>query len=256
MRTIMQTLDRIALSDLGVLVVGEEGTGKKWLAKMIHQVSGRARSPFLWVDCKTLNRETLEKEIFGSEELTFSGIEITRGAVERAYGGTIFFENVEELPALLQMKIARVLEHQHFRRVGGFEEIGVNVRIITTSRTKPAVLEDDGIDKTEIYHRMCPVILNLPPLRERREDILFLIEKFIMETTTDRANRPKGITGSALRTCLEYHWPGNARELKVAIKHAARICSDQFIRKNHLPVYLQDYNKRVNGVTVEETEQF
>jgi DNA-binding NtrC family response regulator len=227
MRQIIQTIERVSVSDLGILIVGEEGTGKQWLARMIHRLSGRARHPLVSIDCTTVNQQEVERELFGSEKMKQHGL------LQQAGGGTLSLANISDLPPALQMKIVRTFEHQHYRRFDSPEHITVNVRMIATMRkTTTAAEQEYG---KEIYHRICPVMINLPPLRERREDIPFLIEQFINESNIPSTRRPRAITADALATCVNYGWPGNVGELKRVILGALEGSSDKVIHRDQLP---------------------
>lgn len=252
MRNIEQTVERIALSDLGVLIVGAFGTGKEWLARMIHRLSGRSAGRLVSIDCASIPPASFEKELMGSEELTLGGVEVIRGAFEDAAGGTLLLKGVGEIPPTLQSRIARILERQNFRRIGGFEEIVSNVRLIATMTKKTGDAPDSIHAGNDLYYRICPIVINLPPLKERREDIPFLVERFIAESEVKTAYRPRGMTADALQVCNVYDWPGNARELRSVIDHAIRVCSEQFIRKIHLPEYLQQFGVNHGSVAMEE----
>ncbi len=253
MQTIQQTVDRIAVSDLGILIVGEPGTGKRWLAEMIHLRSGRAGRRFLHVDCSAIAPDAIERELFGGEELTLSGAEVTAGLFETAAGGTIFLDNVADLRPMLQLKIARSLELHHFHRIGGGREIGMNVRVVAAISKLPMGFGSLKGQHPEVYyHRMCPIIINIPPLRERKEDIIFLMEKFLRQAAAGSGRAPRGITSDAVRACLDYDWPGNAWELKKVIEHAAMMCDVQFIARNHLPGYLLEGVKPAGEQTAEK----
>jgi len=253
MRTILETVERIAVSDLGVLIVGERGTGKKWFAHVIHKVSGRSGRPFVHIDCSAIPSDAIEKVLLGWEDLTLGGIEIHEGALEKASGGTIFFNNICDMPVPVLMKIARILENQQFRRVGGFEEIGVNIRVLAVL-SKDILQEDEGnLLARDVCSRFCPITINLPPLRERRADIPFLIDQFIQEQCPEKSRRPGGITADALNICRSYYWPGNSWELRMVVKHAIERCSGQFIQGSHLPEYLQGQAKASNNYLAEES---
>lgn len=249
MQTIQQTVERIAVSDLGILIVGEPGTGKHWLAGMIHLKSGRAAKRFIQVDCAAIHPDAIEGELFGMEELTLAGGEVTPGLLEAAAGGTIFLDNVADLRPQVQLRLARSLDHLHYHRVGGGRELGMNVRLVAAISTLPHGAGLKGLHSEVYYHRMCPVIINIPPLRERKEDIAFLIEKFLRQAASGSRRAPRGITADALRACLEFDWPGNAWELKKVIEHAVMMCEGQFISKEHLPEYLLEGLER-SGVTI------
>ncbi|HYQ85609.1 MAG TPA: sigma 54-interacting transcriptional regulator [Bacteroidota bacterium] len=246
MQHILQTVERIAVSDLGVLISGEPSTGKEWIARMIHGCSGRSAGPFVRVDCAALPQRDLEIKIFGSEVLTLSGIKVRSGALEQASGGTIFFDQIAKLPAGIIAKIARMLEYQDFRRVGGYDENTPNVRVIASLHKNYGESSTGKNFRSDLYYRITPVLLNLPPLRERPGDIPFFIEKFISESPGSSQHWAKAITSAALYTCLMYDWPGNIRELKDAIRYASIMCADQYIQPGHLPMYLIRRNRQ-NG---------
>jgi DNA-binding NtrC family response regulator len=246
MQHILQTGERIAVSDLGVLISGEPSTGKEWVARMIHQSSSRSAGPFVRVDCAALPQRDLEARIFGSEVLTLSGIKVRTGALEEASGGTIFFDQIAKLPAVIIAKIARMLEYQDFRRVGGYDENTPNVRVIASLHKNYGESSTDKNFRSDLYYRITPVLLNLPPLRERRGDIPFFVEKFILEFPGSNRHWVKDITSAALYTCLMYDWPGNIRELKDAIRYATIMCTDEYIQPGHLPSYLIRSNRK-NG---------
>ncbi len=253
MQNIEQTIERIALSDLGVLIVGAFGTGKEWLARMIHRLSARSGQRMVRIDCAAIPAASFEKELIGSEELTLGGVEIFRGAFEDAAGGTLLLKGLGEVPQPLQGKIARILERQNFRRIGGFEEIVSNVRLIATMTKKSGGTADSVSQGNDLYYRICPIIINLPPLKERRQDIPFLIERFIAESDVKTSHKPRGMTADALQVCHVYDWPGNARELRSVVDHAIRVCPEQFIRRVHLPEYLQQSGVNHGNIALEQT---
>ena len=253
MQNILQTIEKIAASDLGVLIVGEQGTEKESIARTIHRLSGRANHKFITIDCSSPSPELIEREIFGFEELTLTGIEIYRGVLEEAAAGTIFFDRISMLPVSLQTKIARVLAHQSFRHIGGFEEISINVRVIASSVKNPSESVGDIGPGKEYSLRIWPVIINLPPLRERRNDIIFLTQKYILETSKRLRRQPPGITTEAIDSCLSYNWPGNAQELQSTIELAVTMCHDSIIQREHLPNYIQEYSEQYQKVVMQET---
>jgi DNA-binding NtrC family response regulator len=252
MRNILQTVERIAASDLGVLIVGEEGTEQEWLARKIHEMSSRTRGNFIRIDCFSRNMETLEKEIFGFEEPAFNAIDVTPSAFDDAAGGTIFLMNLSDLIPPLHVKLTRALLHQHYRHVGGQTEYPINVRVIATVARKPsAQSEERGVTK-ENFQRVCPVIINLPPLRERREDIPVLITRFLDELNQRPGTLPVSMHPAALEACRTYDWPGNALEVERAVIHAAALCDGHMIRKEHLPLQVAQIlpNRRTQAITL------
>jgi transcriptional regulator with PAS, ATPase and Fis domain len=241
MREVLAKIERVAYSDLSVLLVGEPGTGKEWAAHIIHKSSARASGPFYPVDCATLSPDSLEKELFGYEAITWRGVEIKRSAFEEASGGTLLLDEIASIPPATQKKIARVVEYLQVRRISGEEDIPVNVRVVATLSQQPDKVLSDGELQKELYYRISPIVIELPPLRERKEDINLLIDWFIQELNARYGCSIQAMSQEALALCLRYDWPGNVRHLKNAIEHAAVMCVGQVIRPEHLPVYL--YNR-------------
>jgi two-component system NtrC family response regulator len=235
---IFETIERIALSGMSVLIVGEQGTEKESLARIVHLLSGRRNEKFISIDCEYLFPEIVESKIFGAENLIVKGIQIHKGVFERASGGTIFFNNISKLSYDLHVKILNTLRTRHFHRLDGVDELGINVRLITAISES---YNDIGIDpyrKADLYHRMCPLSINIPPLRERREDIIFMIDKFIHNMSIAISKSISGISDEALNYFLRYDWPGNTEQLQKAIKNSIMVCKNHTIEVNHLPSYL------------------
>ncbi len=222
MRRVFAVLERIADKHVTVLVRGETGTGKDLVARAIHDASPRRELPFVIVDCGALAPEQIELELFGSDE----GGEVRRGAYELADGGTVFLYEVAELPADLQPKLLRVLESGRFRRVGGSEERSADVRVIAASNRD---LRDDvaaGSFREDLYFRLAVVSVELPALRERRDDIPALIEAFSRRLPPGMW-RPPG--PEAMARLLGYEWPGNVRELRNVVERSAYLSPDGVI---------------------------
>lgn len=243
MKDILRTAERFAVSDLGVLIVGEPGTGKKWLARLIHRLSGRSQDVFKEISCSKIHQPMIEREIFGYESITLSGIQQMEGALEQSDGGTLFFDHISDLPIVTQAKIVRALDHQYFQRVGGYEEVRSNVRIIASVINNRRELNAGSRPPADLRFRSTPIVLNLPPLRERREDIPFLIQDFIPGPDVRNSNAMRGITSEAMRMCLLYDWPFNVRELREAIEFAGLVCNEELIQVSHFPAYLQRVNE-------------
>ncbi len=238
MQEIFRTLEKIAPSDLSFVIVGEHGTGKEWIARTIHQMSGRHRGPFWPVDCSSLMPENIEKEIFGYEAVTREGISLNRGAFEDASGGTLLLNEIESLPHAIQLKVARALEYQIIRRAGEERDVRINVRVIATMTESPDILLKKGSLMKEVFYRLSPIVLELPPLRERREDIPILIETILTDLHSRNNSSVLGITPQALHLCLEHDWPGNIRNLRNAVEYASVMCTGKFIQPEDLPRYL------------------
>ena len=243
MKEILDLIRSIALSDLGILIVGEEGTEKRWLAETIHSFSARAGEQCTAIDCANVDPASITSVLFGSEELALDGMKVTPGLLESANHGTLVLENVSHLKPAVVSELARVQVHRHFRRIGGYTSLETHARIITTMTLRPPANGSAVHEPGELYHRSSQIIINLPPLRERRDDILFLIERYLAGRPDASGRGHPGITTSALRHCLEYNWPGNAQELEAVVRDALSRSPDEVIRARHLPDYLRSSAK-------------
>ncbi|MBI2930773.1 MAG: sigma-54-dependent Fis family transcriptional regulator, partial [Planctomycetes bacterium] len=221
-----------AKSDLTVLLLGESGTGKEVVARLVHRMSGRAGGPFVAVNCVALNENLLESELFGHEKGAFTGAAGRRtGKIELAHGGTLFLDEIGDISAAFQAKLLRVLQERSFERVGGNEAIEVDVRVIaaTNRDLKKAVAEQRF--REDLFYRLNVISVSLPPLRDRRADILPLAETFLK-----RMARGATVFSAEARAVLEgYAWPGNVRELKNAVERAAVLSEGAEIGLADLP---------------------
>jgi DNA-binding NtrC family response regulator len=216
MRRVFALLPRIAASEATVLIEGETGTGKTLLAEAIHQASPRKAGPFIVIDCGAIPPSLIESELFGHEKGAFTGATGARtGAIEAADGGTVFFDEIGELPQDLQPRLLRAIEDRTIKRVGGQERIRVDVRVIAATNQDLRLAVNRGSFRSDLYYRLHVVSLRLPPLRERREDIPLLVEKFY-ETFAGRAGAPKALVDEL----AAHDWPGNVRELRAAVERA------------------------------------
>lgn len=248
MAPVVQTVEKIATMDLSLLIVGEQGTGKEWMARIIHESSSRAQKPFWAVDCDSNSPENMEKEILGYEAISRDGVVINRGAFEEAQGGTLLLNHIEGLETSVQKKIARVLEYKTLHRVGGEQVVPVDVRIIATLRQHGEHNGRNGNQIEDIFSRISPIVIELPPLRKRREDIPLLIRKFVSEMQTHQRTTVQGISAEALGLCLRHHWPGNIRNLRNAIEYASVMCTGPLIQPQDLPDYLiENHPKRASS---------
>jgi DNA-binding NtrC family response regulator len=255
MREVLQAIHRLAASDLSVLITGEHGTGKEWAAHTIHRLSARTNGPFWPFDCASIPPEDIERELFGFEGLTKDGIIIKRGALEDAHGGSLLLNEIASLPSAAQMKVARALEYGTIHRLDGAQGIDVNVRIISTlSEDHNALIRDRTLLK-DMFYRISTVIIGLPPLRERREDIPLLIDKFLADLKSRQSNSATGITREALEWCLSYSWPGNVRHLKNSIEYASTMGTGGLIRPEDLPPYLHTHNSDNNHAALQQTHR-
>jgi DNA-binding NtrC family response regulator len=232
MRTIFRTVERVARSEATVLVSGESGTGKELVARAIHDLSARAEGPFVAVNCGAIPRELIESELFGHEKGAFTGATDRRiGRIESAHGGTLFLDEVGELDPAVQVKLLRALQERTFERVGSSQSITVDVRIVTATNRDLAQEVAAGRFREDLFYRIHVVPIELPPLRERRDDIRLLAETFVA-----RADGGKRLTPAALAALEGYAWPGNVRELQNAIEHGLALCEGDSIEPGDLPI--------------------
>jgi DNA-binding NtrC family response regulator len=216
MRRVFALLPRIASSEATVLIEGETGTGKTLLAEAIHQASPRKAGPFVVVDCGAIPPSLIESELFGHEKGAFTGATSARvGAVEAAGGGTVFFDEIGELPQDLQPRLLRAIEDRTIKRVGGRDRIQVDIRVVAATNQDLRSAVNRGSFRSDLYYRLHVVSLRLPPLRERREDIPLLVEKFY-EQFAGRPGAPKTLVDEL----AGHDWPGNVRELRAAVERA------------------------------------
>lgn len=248
MREALQVIERIAPTDVNVVIIGEHGSGKEWAAHLIHSKSPRSAGPFHTLDCAAVPPESIEQEAFGCETISWDGISIRRGAFEEAAGGTLHIDEMQALPSAIQMKIARAIEYKTVYRIGSDRPINVDARIITSvtrSANQPSQ-ERQVID--EALFRIGPIVLDLPPLRDRREDITSLVESFLAEFRRRGNTTATALSEKALGACIDYDWPGNVRHLKNAVEFAAVMCQgDQLIQTKHLPDYLQKTVSKIHS---------
>jgi DNA-binding NtrC family response regulator len=232
MRAIFRTVERIAKAEATVLITGESGTGKELVAHAIHDFSARAEGPFIAVNCGAIPRELIESELFGHEKGAFTGATDRRiGRLESADGGTLFLDEIGELDPATQVKLLRALQERSFERVGSNTTITVDLRIVTATNRDLAKEVADGNFREDLYYRVNVVPVQLPPLRERREDIRLLAHTFL-----SRAGTEKKLTPAALGSLEGYNWPGNVRELENAIEHGLALCDGDTIDQQDLPI--------------------
>ncbi len=239
MQEVIRTAEKVAMSDLSVVIIGEHGTGKEWLARAIHRLSKRTNGPFYPIDCAALPPEELERELFGCEILTREGVTIQHGAFEEASGGILLLNEIGSLPLAVQLKISRALEYKTIYRIGNDHPIHIDTRIIATLSQNANILLQNGLLQKDMFYRISPIVIELPPLRDRREDIPILIEKFLNELKDNHQGTVRGMTPEALHLILNYDWPGNVRRLKNTIEYAFVMCTSQWIQMKDLPNYLQ-----------------
>ncbi len=244
MQKIFDTIKQIAPTNADVLIVGETGTGKELVARSIHRNSSRRNNRFVPVDCGAIPENLLESEFFGYERGAFTGA-VTRniGLLEFTDGGTFFLDEVGELPLHLQAKLLRVLQERKVRRLGGKEEIPVDVRIIAaTSRDLKKEVEK-GHFREDLYFRINVIQIELPPLRERDTDVLLLAEHFISRYAPESGKELYGLSEEAKKALLNYPWPGNVRELQNAIRRGIAVTCSQQLQLEDLPPHIAEFAK-------------
>lgn len=238
MRAIYHQIARVAPTAVTALVTGESGTGKEVVAETIHDLSKRSKAPFLAINCGSISPQLIESELFGHEKGSFTGaLRQHRGFFERADGGTLFLDEITEMPAELQVKLLRVLETGAFVRVGSDTVLTVDVRIIAATNRPPAEAVSSGRLREDLYYRLNVFPIDLPPLRERREDIPLLAEHFLAGLNeSERAC--KRLSDCALRALEEYRWPGNVRELRNVLHRGFILSDGDVIEVENLPIGL------------------
>ncbi len=240
MENVLSTALRVADSKATVLLRGESGTGKEVLAKAIHYASSRKDKPFVAVNCAALNENLLESELFGHEKGAFTGADKQRrGRFEIADGGTIFLDEIGDLPLATQVKLLRVLQEEQFERVGGSQTINVDVRVITATNKNIEELIKDGKFREDLYYRINVVTISIPPLRERREDIIHLIRHFIEKYLPETRKEKIEFSREAIDVLMKYNFPGNIRELENIVHHSIVLSRGEIISTSDLPEQLK-----------------
>ena len=232
---VKELIDAVASSDMTVLVMGESGSGKELVARAVHEQSHRAKRNFVAVDCCTLQESLFESELFGHERGAFTGADRQKkGLIEGAAGGTLFLDEIGEIPAAIQAKLLRILETGKFRRVGGTRDLTSDVRIVAATNRNLKKMSETGDFRADLYYRLEAFNIYTPPLRERREDVPFLVEHFIRNHNFSMRVQ-KTVTKKAMRKLIAYDWTGNVRELKNVVERAIILSRDKkIIRSQHL----------------------
>jgi transcriptional regulator with PAS, ATPase and Fis domain len=236
MQHVAKKVIKVAKSNVNVMIVGESGTGKELIARNIHYFSSRNDKPFIPVDCVSLPESLLESELFGFEKGAFTGaIKSRPGVFELAHGGTLFLDEITELDVQLQTKLLRVLQERHLRRIGGNKLIDVDVRIISATNRNPEKAVEENKLREDLYYRLNVVPVNLPSLRERKEDIPLLVKHFIKKYSGFSPIEFTEITKNTMRCLQNYAWPGNIRELENIIQRIISLAEEPVINLKYLP---------------------
>jgi two-component system response regulator AtoC len=231
----LRTIDQVANTDATVLITGESGTGKELVAAAIHFESQRAKGPYIRINCAAIPENLMESELFGHEKGSFTGADVRKiGKFEAANGGTILLDEIGEMPLALQSKLLRVLQEREIERVGGNKTIKVNVRIICSTSKNLAVEARKGNFREDLFYRLQVIPIEVPPLRERKEDIPELCRHFLDEFSREK-NEPLQMTDQAIRALMVYDFPGNVRELKNIIERISVLATEPVIEPWHLP---------------------
>ncbi len=227
MQKVRDLIGRVAPTDSTVLICGESGCGKELVAESIHAMSARANKPFVAINCAAIPATLIEAELFGHERGSFTGAMRTReGVFERASGGTLLLDEITEMPLELQSRLLRVLETKRLSRVGGSSDLEVDVRVIASTNRTPAQAFQEGRLREDIYYRLAVLSVQLPPLRERGEDVLVLTEFFLSELNLRHGQR-KRLSDDLRAQFLRHNWPGNVRELRNAVERAYILCDGE-----------------------------
>jgi PAS domain S-box-containing protein len=236
---ILDDLPNIAASDTTVLIQGESGTGKELFANALHELGPRKDKPFIKVNCGALPETLLESELFGYKRGAFTDAKKDKpGRFMLAESGTIFLDEIGEIPKSIQVKLLRVLEKKEYEPLGSVYTEKANVRIISATNRDLWALEQAGAFREDLYYRLNVITINIPPLRERKEDIPLLIGHFMDEFNQTVEGKINGINSSAMKILLNHDYPGNVRELENIIEHAFILCRENYISPKHLPEYL------------------
>ena len=240
MRRVYDQVSQVARSNATVLLRGESGTGKELIANAIHYNSLRAKKPFIKINCATLPETLIEAELFGYEKGAFTGAQARKkGRFELAEGGTFFLDEIGDLPAQTQVKLLRVLQEREFERLGGNETIKINVRLVAATNKNLEEAIEKGDFREDLFYRLNVFTIFLPPLRERKSDILLLAESFVDKYEREHGKHIKRISTPAIDMLTSYHYPGNVRELENTIERAVLVCDGNVIYGHHLPPTLQ-----------------
>jgi DNA-binding NtrC family response regulator len=254
MRAVFDFVRVIADGESNVLITGETGTGKELIANLIHHHSRRRGHPFVPVSCAILTETLIEAELFGHERGAFTGaIKDRPGRFELAHGGTIFLDDIDDVPQAVQVKLLRVLQNRVVERVGSTRPIDIDVRVITGSKRSLRKLVDEGKFREDLYYRLNVVSLELPPLRERTEDIPELASHFLDKFFHDRGERPRALSPVVDRAFHAYPWPGNVRELENACERIAQTCRCEQVKFGCIPTPVLFHARLTGDVPLTDT---
>ncbi len=251
MSQIMDLVARAACSSAPVIITGESGTGKERVAQAIHKLSPRSSGPYVPVNCAAIPETLIESELFGHERGAFTGADHSRdGCFKRADGGTLHLDEFIEMRPDLQAKLLRVLEERKVRPLGGSREMPVDVRVLAASNRPLKHAISEGLLREDLFYRLSVFVLELPPLRERIEELPMLVAHFIREANQEQRRQVEGISAECLEALKAHRWPGNVRELRNVIDHAVIVSKRRTISLDDLPSQVRSPNDKVQYVTV------
>jgi transcriptional regulator with PAS, ATPase and Fis domain len=236
MRRIYQVIEQAAPTAASVLVHGESGTGKELVAQTLHQLSPRAPQPFVPLNCAAIPDSLLESELFGHEKGAFTGAIARRaGAFELAHRGTLFLDEIAEMTPVTQAKLLRVLQERSFRALGGTREQTVDIRVVAATNVDPKKAVEEGRLREDLFYRLNVFAIELPPLRDRKDDVPLLAQAFVREFADRNGRQVAGVSDAAMRVLEGYHWPGNVRELRNVIERSTIVAKGPLIEGKDLP---------------------
>jgi len=240
MKQVVDIAIRVAGSSSTVLITGESGTGKELIARLIHEKSQRKNGPFVAVNLAAIPESLIESELFGYEKGAFTGADREKpGLIERAHGGTLFLDEIGELPLPLQVKLLRVIEEKEIQRLGGLKPKKVDFRLLTATNRDLEEMVKAGTFRDDLFYRINVIHIHIPALRERKEDIPYLLEHFLKIYSAREAKKIKGFTREAYELLLRYHYPGNVRELENIVERAVVLSQGEYITTEELPLSLR-----------------
>ncbi|HVF68139.1 MAG TPA: sigma-54 dependent transcriptional regulator [Pyrinomonadaceae bacterium] len=265
MRQIYALIEQVAPSSASVLITGESGTGKELVARTIHNLSPRKNSGFVAINCSAIPETLMESELFGYERGAFTGAVTRRlGCFEFANGGTLLLDEISEMPVSLQAKLLRVLEDRKIRRLGGTGETPVDVRVLAATNRDPAEAVEEGAFREDLLYRLNVIAIDLPPLRQRKDDIPLLAQHLATQLAERHARPARFLSNEAVEALQSHTWPGNVRELRNVIERAVIICSGEAIERHHLAPYPLEQRRHARsedtvmlpvGTPIEEVER-
>jgi transcriptional regulator with PAS, ATPase and Fis domain len=242
MREVLATIEQVADSRATILVTGESGTGKEVVARLIHDLSTRASAPYVALSCAALPETLLESELFGYVKGAFTGADTDKpGRFETAQGGTLFLDEIGDIPAATQVKLLRVLQEREIERLGSTRPTPIDVRLVTATNRDLGEAVEDGSFRLDLLYRLQVVEILLPPLRDRKEDVMPLAEHFLARFSAENGRRLTRVSDGALTALLAYAWPGNVRELENTMERAVVLAAreDEVLAVDHLPKHIK-----------------